>query len=111
MKSPDRRSQARLEAAARQLRELLDAGDATQGMEVGCRRGGIVLSWNWLDTLSAEPEPDPRFRLTPLGSGQFGLSLYRHGRWGRLPFFGTLAELVEVMNTVLAPWAAQPLPR
>lgn len=64
-------------------------------------------SRNWLDDPSAEPEPDPRFRLTPRGADEFALPLYRRHRWERLPFQGTPTELVEVMNTALAHWAVE----
>jgi hypothetical protein len=49
---------------------------------------------------------DPRFRLTPLGRGRYGLSLHDRNRWDPLPYEGTLNELVEVMNTDLGSWAA-----
>ena len=56
--------------------------------------------------------PDPRFRLTPLGGGQYGLSLYDRNRWDELPYEATLNELVDVMNTDLDAWAADwPEPR
>ncbi len=48
---------------------------------------------------------DPRFRLTPLGGGAYGLSLYRRKRWEPLPFEGTLEELAAAMNHDLAAWA------
>jgi len=92
-----------------QLETLLQAGGATQGMRVQTSRGGLLLYRNWLDQPSAWPtdEPDRRFRLSPLGAGQFGLSLWRNDRWERLPFEGTIPGLVEVMNSVLAHWACE----
>jgi hypothetical protein len=39
--------------------------------------------------------PDPRFRLTPLGDGLYGLSLYDRNRWDPPPYDGTLNELVD----------------
>ena len=95
----------RLDADVIQLGSLVDGGEATQGLHAKRSRGGIVLSRDWQDNPAAEPEPDPRFRLTPLRQGQFGLSLYRRGRWEPLPFEGTLPELVDIMNTALEPWA------
>lgn len=89
-----------------QLESLLAAGEATRGLEVRRSRGGLILSRRWQADPTREPELDPRFRLTPLGQAQFGLSLSRHNRWEPLPFQGTLAELVDVMNSALAPWAA-----
>ena len=49
--------------------------------------------------------PDPRFRLTPLGGGRYGLSLYDRNRWDPLPYEGTLNELVDVVNSDLSTWA------
>jgi hypothetical protein len=45
---------------------------------------------------------DPRFRLTPLGAGAYGLSLYRGRRWEPLASEGTLQVLAETMNHGLA---------
>ena len=98
-------NQSRLEASAAQLRPLLDAEDATNGMHIQCRRGAIVLSREEPAEPPEKPEIDPRFRLTPLGPNEFGLSLYRRNRWERLPFQGTLQDLVEVMNSAVAHWA------
>jgi hypothetical protein len=46
-----------------------------------------------------------RFRLTPLGAGAYGLSVYHHNRWVPLPVQGTLEELADRMNGELAAWA------
>lgn len=51
---------------------------------------------------SDEHGADPRFRLTPLGAGAYGLSLYRNQRWEPLPYEGTLQELAVTMNTDLS---------
>ena len=51
--------------------------------------------------------PDPRFRITPLGNGRYGLSLYERNRWEALPYQGCLNALVDVMNSDLAVWAAE----
>jgi hypothetical protein len=79
---------------------LLDRGEATRGMTAKTRAGHLVLG-----RVDADG-PDPRFRLTPLGGGRYGLSLYDRNRWDPLPYEGTLNELVDVMNTDLGAWAA-----
>jgi hypothetical protein len=94
-----------LGAAMRQLGPLLEAGQATRGLRATASRGAIVLSRTGQDGPSAAS--DPRFRLTPLAGEQFALSLYRRNRWERLPFQGTLPALVDIINTVLAHWAAE----
>jgi hypothetical protein len=81
------------------VQALLDQGQSTRGCTVDVRGGQIIVGR--VDELGA----DPRFRLTPLGDGSYGLSLYFHKRWDRLPYEGTLNDMVEVMNTDLAHWA------
>lgn len=108
----DRRPSSRnddVDQAVTQLTPLLEAGQATQGLRVERSRGGLLLYRHWLDDPSAWPanEPDRRFRLTPRGAHSFGLSLWRGERWERLPFEGTLPDLVDVMNTVLPHWASE----
>lgn len=87
------------------LARLLAAHEATRHLHLDCHRGAIVLSGTWIDDLSGHEDPDPRFRLTPLGGSHFGLSLRRGTRWERLPFDGSLADLVDVITTVLPHWA------
>ncbi len=82
------------------LQALLAAGHATPGLAVTVRGGHLILA------RADEFGPDPRFRLTPLGVGSYGLSLHRGKRWEPLPYQGTLDQLVDVMNTDLQHWAA-----
>jgi len=83
------------------IQALLDQGEATRGFTVKIRGGHLILG------RVDDAGPDPRFRLTPLGGGRYGLSLYERNRWDPLPYEGTLNELVEVINTDLAVWAAE----
>jgi hypothetical protein len=82
------------------LHSLLEQGEATRGMTVKTWGGHLVLGR--VDAAG----PDPRFRLTPLGGGRYGLSLYDRNRWEPLPYEGTVNELVDAVNTDLAAWAA-----
>ena len=82
------------------IQGLLDQSETTRGLTVTTRGGHVVLGG--VD----EAGPDPRFRLTPLGGGRYGLSLYDRNRWDPLPYQGTLEELVDVMKTDLGAWAA-----
>jgi hypothetical protein len=90
------------------VQALLDQGDATRGLTARTRGQQLIVS------RPDEIGPDPRFRLIPLGGGRYGLSLYERNRWQPLPYAGGLQELVAVMNTDLAAWAAEwpapPLP-
>lgn len=81
------------------LATLLEAGQATRGLSVIVRGGHLIVG------RTDEHGADPRFRLTPLGAGAYGLSLYRRQRWEPLPYQGTLQELAETMNNDLAAWA------
>ena len=62
------------------LQTMLDAGEATRGLTVTARGGHLIVGRT--DEYGAEP----RFCLSPLGGGAYGLSLYRRKRWEPLPF-------------------------
>ena len=81
------------------VQALLDQGEATRGLTVKVRGGHLILGRLDDDGL------DQRFRLTPIGGVQFGLSLYHRNRWDPLPFQGTFKEMVDVMNNALTGWA------
>lgn len=81
------------------VQALLDGGDATRGLTAKLRGKHLIVGR--VDELG----PDPRFRLTPLGGGRYGLSLYNRNRWEPLPYEGSLTEMVDAMNTDLATWA------
>jgi hypothetical protein len=81
------------------LQILLEIGHATRGMSVTVRGGHLIVG------RTDQHGADPRFRLTPLGAGAYGLSLYRRNRWEPLPFEGTLQELAVTMNSDLSVWA------
>lgn len=81
------------------LQTMLDAGDTTRGLNVTARGGHLIIG------RTDEYGADPRFRLTPLGAGAYGLSLYRRKRWEPLPFEGSLEQLADTMNHELAAWA------
>ena len=82
------------------LQAALEAGEATRGLNVTVRGGHLIIG------RTDEQGADPRFRLTPLGAGRYGLSLYRRQRWEPLPYEGTLQELADTLNEDLAAWAA-----
>jgi hypothetical protein len=56
------------------LATLLEAGQVTRGLSVTVRGGHLIGG------RTDEHGADPRFRLTPLGAGAYGLSLYRRQR-------------------------------
>lgn len=97
-----------LQAAADEVRTLVEATPATAGLIVQVHGSHLILSRGVENTLGSV-EQDARVRLTHLGASRYGLSVMRHtGRWERTPFAGSLAEMVETMATVMqhlvAPW-------
>jgi len=58
---------------------MLDSGETTRGLTVTARGGHLIAG------RTDEYGGDPRFRLTPLGGGAYGLSLYRRKRWDPCP--------------------------
>jgi hypothetical protein len=82
------------------LQTLLQDREVTRGLNATVRAGHLVIG------RADEHSLDPRFRLTPLGAGRYGLSLYRRQCWEPLPYEGTLQELTDTMNEDLAAWAA-----
>ena len=82
------------------FKRWVDRGEATRGLTVKIWGGHLILG------RVDQAGPDPRFRLTPLGGGRYGLSLYDRNRWDPLPYEGTLSKLLDVMNTDLSVWAA-----
>jgi hypothetical protein len=100
MRAPRRRPDVSwLPTVVPELEAFLQAGETTAGMSVKAYGGHLIVS------RTDEQGADPRFRLTPLGQGAYGLSLYRRRRWEPLPFEGTLNELADTMNHELAAWA------
>jgi hypothetical protein len=83
------------------IQALLDEGEATRGFTVRVRGGHVILG------RVDDAGPDPRFRLTPIGGGRYGLSLYDRNRWDPLPYEGTLNEMVDAINNDLGAWAAE----
>ncbi|MGI9146249.1 MAG: hypothetical protein ACR2IK_06865 [Chloroflexota bacterium] len=82
------------------IQALLDQGEATCGFTIKVHGGHLILG------RVEDDGPDPRFRLSPLGGGRYGLSLYNRDRWDLLPYEGTLNKMVDVMNNDLGAWAA-----
>jgi hypothetical protein len=83
------------------VQALLNRCDATRGLAVKTWGGYLILG------RVDEVGPVPRFRLTPLGDGRYGLSLYNHNRWDPLPYEGPLDELVDILNHDLRAWAVE----
>jgi hypothetical protein len=100
MPAPRRRPDVSwLAAVVPTLERLLEAGQTSKGLHVTTRAGHLIVG------RTDEQGADPRFRLTPLGGGAYGLSLYRRQRWEPLPFEGTLQELADTMDHELSAWA------
>jgi len=82
----------RLQASIRAL------GDY-QHISVRPNRGHIVILGD---------EEQPVARLTPIGSGHYGLSFMRHtGRWEPMPFSGPLQEMADTVVSTLSAYLAR----
>ncbi|MDC3379367.1 hypothetical protein OAX78_03700 [Planctomycetota bacterium] len=98
-------------AAERELRGLLDADPATEGMTLRAHGKHFILGREDPDPDGPYPNlgPDDRVRLTHMGGPRYGLSFRRHtGRWEKTPFSGTLPDLVDTiagpMQHLVAAW-------
>jgi antitoxin (DNA-binding transcriptional repressor) of toxin-antitoxin stability system len=53
-------------------------------------------------------EEQPVARLTPIGSGHWGLSFMHHtGRWEPMPFSGPLQQMADAVVSALSPYLAR----
>ena len=91
------------------LSTLLEQSEVTAGMYVRVHGDHLILGRREPLGPKGELENEDRVRLTSLGSNHYGLGVKRHtGRWERTPFRGTMAEMVEVIWTMMqhlvAPW-------
>ena len=98
-------------AAEFELKELLDGNPATEGRTIRVHGKQLVLGREDPDPDGPFPDlvPDDRVRLTHLGGTKYGLSVRRHtGRWEKIPFSGSMAELVDLlggpMQHLVAAW-------
>ena len=92
-----------------QLSTLLEQSEVTTGMYVRVHGDHLILGRSEPLGPEGEPENDDRVRLTSIGPSHYGLSVKRHtGRWEKTPFRGTMAEMVELIWTMMqhlvAPW-------
>jgi len=84
-----------------ELRKLLDANAITEGMTIRVFGSHLIAGRPPSDRAS-DGTPDDRVRFTRLDALRFGLSVRRHtGRWEKVPFAGSLEEMVQVVCTVM----------
>lgn len=87
------------EAQAQRLEVLIRARGDYGHLQVRSRAGHLVIE------ACGQGGADPVARLTPLGSGQFGLSFHNHsGRWEPMQFQGSLEAVVDDMFASLGPF-------
>ena len=81
---------------------LLHAHADTKDLDVRAHGANLIIARHEVFQRGAPPERDDRIRLTQLARDRFGLSVKLHtGRWEPTPFHGSLAEMVEVMRSVM----------
>lgn len=100
---------ARREAARARLEQLLAGHPGTQGMYVRTWGDHLIIGRPEPFGPDGELEADDRLRLTALKGTSYGLSVRRHtGRWEKTPFTGTIADLTEIiwsmMQHIVAPY-------
>lgn len=80
------------------LESLLEADEITAGLNVRVHGENLILAREVDEAESGEPIVEDRVRLTRLNKTQWGMSVKRHtGRWERVPFTGTMDEMVDAM--------------
>jgi hypothetical protein len=80
------------------MQELIRRLGDYDHVSVRARRGHLVV-------MITGDDDGPVARLTPLGGGLYGLSVYHHaGRWEPMPFSGDLDAMANTVTTVLAPY-------
>lgn len=92
-----------LEAAAQELRLLIEESPVTRGMIVRVEGSHLYLGRPLRpNDPYPDEEPDDRVRFTLLKGPSFGLGVRRHtGKWEKAPYSGTLRELVGIVCTVM----------
>jgi hypothetical protein len=90
-------------AAEHELKTLVAGNPITKGMIVRVSGSHLYLAREEPPGPFSTGEADDRVRFTRLGkSPGFGLSVLRHtGTWEKVPFSGSLAELVEIVCTAM----------
>ena len=84
-------------AARDSLERLLAQNDATSGMYVRVYGKSLILGRD--ETYGGETQRVDMVRLTQRARSRYGLSYKRHtGRWERMPFEGTMPELVALLQ-------------
>lgn len=87
-------------AARDSLERLLADSDATSGMYVRVHGKNLILGRE--ETYGEATDRVDMVRLTQRSRSEYGLSYRRHtGRWERMPFEGTMAELVKLLQESL----------
>ena len=87
-------------AARSSLERLLAESEATSGMYIRVHGKNLILGRE--ETYDGANGRVDMVRLTERPRRQYGLSYKRHtGRWERMPFEGTLAELVKLLQESL----------
>jgi len=85
-----------MKTAQANLQELLDAHPVAQGVYVRVHGKNLIVGRPEPFGATKEVLQDDRVRFTRIDQKTFGLSVRRHtGRWQKVPFSGTLEELVN----------------
>lgn len=91
-----------MEAAQETLLRLLQRDEITRELYVHIWGKHLIVGREEPWGPDGELAKDDRVRLTRLNASTYGLSVRRHtGRWEKTPFFGSMEEMVEVMQSLM----------
>ena len=93
-----------LEAEARRLEGCLARRLSGAVLTVRVERQQLVVYGAGSRSAKKAPARQRRLRLTPINTGIYRLSYFRHtGRWWPLPYTGTIKEMASIVASHLAP--------
>ena len=89
-------------AAQETLSRLLQGEQTTRGLYVRVWGKHLIVGREEPWGPDGELGKSDRVRLTRLNASTYGLSVKRHtGRWEKTPFFGSMQDMVEVMQSLM----------
>ncbi|MBU2689735.1 MAG: hypothetical protein KJ970_02330 [Candidatus Eisenbacteria bacterium] len=95
-------SKTKMQAALTTLTRLLEENKLTAGMSVIIHGDHLILRRSEVIEQGTKSVNVDLVRLTRLNASRYGLSVRRHnGRWERMPFSGSIKEMVSVMQTFM----------
>lgn len=93
---------SRMAIAQGELEKLLEAHVTTRGMYVRVYGDHLIMGRREVVGANDEEANIDSVRLTHVSGSTYGLSVKRHtGRWEKVPFSGTIPEMVDAIQTFM----------